>query len=204
MDIPIDIPGLNQFIPSIPNGSIILVKGTSDSVKTYFVQYLSNRAQRAGGRVIYVSSRGREEVLDQFKRFFNDGAVDVNEERSPMKWVNQVTKGSVLIVDSFSYLMLDKDIHILRTILEEMRRLAKQRGGVVILTVDDGMFDQLHESILTHLVDGIIDFMLKETSEGVRRFMRIARWTDGRTFDGNVYYTFDEQRINVDLRYRVV
>lgn len=205
MDIPIDIPGLNQLIPSIPGGNLLLLKGATDPVKTYFVQYLAHRAQAHRAKVIYVSSRGREEVQEQFRRLFDNGApADVNEERSPMKWVNQVGEGSVLVVDSFSYLMFDKDVHVLRTVLEEVRRLVKQKGGTVVLTMDDGMLDQVHEAILMHLVDGIIEFMHKETSEGMRRFMRISRWMDGRIFDANIYYTFDEMRINVDLRYRVV
>jgi len=205
VDIPIDIPGLNQLIPSIPGGNLILLKGTSDPVKTYFVQYLANRAHARQAKVIYVSSRGREEVQEQFRKLFNNGVPsDINEEKSPMKWVNQVGEGNVLVVDSFSYLMFDKDVHVLRTVLEEVRRIVKEKGGTVVLTMDDGMFDQVHEAILMHLVDGIIEFMHKETSEGMRRFMRISRWMDGRIFDGNIYYTFDEMRINVDLRYRVV
>jgi len=127
VDIPIDIPGLNQLIPSIPGGNVLLLKGATDPVKTYFVQYLAHRAQAQRAKVIYVSSRGREEVQEQFRRLFNNGApADVNEERSPMKWVNQVGEGSVLVVDSFSYLMFDKDARFRSPQFIEGKRLTRR------------------------------------------------------------------------------
>ncbi len=51
---------------------------------------------------------------------------------------------------------------------------------------------------------GPIDFHVKETGEGIVRFIRISRWMDGCTYDSNIFYTFEDMRLNVDLRNRVV
>jgi hypothetical protein len=60
------------------------------------------------------------------------------------------------------------------------------------------------EAVIFHLADGIIILLEKETSEGVKRYLRIPKWIDGKSFDINIFYTFIGNKVNVDTRYRVV
>ncbi len=205
MDIPIEIPGLNQFIPSVPGGSVVLVRGGNDYAKTFFAEYLGEQGRRAGMRLVFVTSRGKEEVTAHYRRNFNDGVgIEFLEDRSPLWWSVLVREDVVMVIDSFSYFMLDKDSQSFRATLEEMRMASRKAKAIVVLTLDSGMLPPEREAVLLHLVDGVIDFHVKETGEGIVRFIRISRWMDGCTYDSNIFYTFEDMRLNVDLRNRVV
>ena len=205
VDIPIDIPGLIQFISSIPSGNIILINGEPDHVKSYFTEYVGVKAQEAGKTVSFITSRGKEDVIKDLKSFFGDGvSFDLHEELAWSKWLGHIKPNNLLIIDSFSFMMQGQSTVVLKAALEQMRHVVKQNEAVLILVADDGTLQKTYELLLTHLVDGIIAFRHKETSEGISRFIRILRWMDGRVFDNNIFYTFDDKRINVDLRHRVV
>lgn len=205
MDIPIDIPGLTQFISSIPSGNVLLIRGESDQVKSYFAEYLGVKAQQVGGRVSLLTSRGKDDVLKDLKGYFGDKvSFDLHEEQTWPKWLGYVRPGNVLIIDSFSFMMQGQSATVLKATLEQLRRAVKHTDSVIILVMDDGMMQKTYEVLMGHLMDGIITFNNRETSEGITRFIRILRWMDGRVLDNNIYYTFNEKRINVDLRYRVV
>ena len=177
MDIPIEIPGLNQFIPSVAGGSVVLLRGSGDLVKTHFAQYLGEMGKKAGMHLVYVTSRGIEEVLTRYKACFNDGAeITVMEHRSPMRWIAMIQKDVVMIVDSFSYLTIDKDMQTFRTTIEDIRLASKNAQAIVVLIVDSEMMTPDKEAVLFHLSDGVIEFHLKETAEGLSRFIRIVRW----------------------------
>lgn len=45
---------------------------------------------------------------------------------------------------------------------------------------------------------------MRESPDGIVRFLRIPVWMDGRTVDRNVNYTIERDRMTVDTRARVV
>jgi archaellum biogenesis ATPase FlaH len=204
MGIPVTITGLNQFIEEIPEGNLILVESSIDPIATIFVQQLGVIAQKNGHQVTYITSRTKEEVLEQII-FYQDEPADicVIEERSHRRWKDYVTEKSVLILDSFSYLILDVPLMEIRNILEEFLKLCQQLNAIVIITMERGMLDSKVEIATGHLADGILLFLSKDTSKGIARFIRIQKWIKGQSFDENIYYTFDGKKINVDLRSRV-
>jgi hypothetical protein len=75
---------------------------------------------------------------------------------------------------------------------------------VVVLAIDRGMFDPRSEAVVVHLSDGLLQFQSREGTEGLMRYLRIPKWTEGKFFDRNVYYEFDGARLAIDLRHRVL
>ncbi|MEM4258155.1 MAG: hypothetical protein QXL17_03265 [Candidatus Thermoplasmatota archaeon] len=203
MGIPISIPGLDQFIHEIPKGNIIVIQGTIDPIKTIFTQILAGFAQKQKKEVIYISSRAKEEICAELLEYTGSSHFQVVEERSHQHWKDFVKKDVVLIIDSFSYLVLDKSLSEVRMILEELDSLCKQNNTILLLTLEYGMLDEKVQITIGHLADGIIQFLTKETSSGIARFIRISKWMNRNSFTTNIYYTFDGTRINVDLRARV-
>ncbi|MEM0466510.1 MAG: hypothetical protein QXX20_02760 [Candidatus Thermoplasmatota archaeon] len=203
MGIPISIPGLDQFIHEIPKGNIIVIQGTIDPIKTIFTQILAGFAQKQKKEVIYISSRAKEEICAELLEYTGSSHFQVVEERSHRHWKDFVKKDVVLIIDSFSYLVLDKSLSEVRMILEELDSLCKQNNTILLLTLEYGMLDEKVQITIGHLADGIIQFLTKETSSGIARFIRISKWMNRNSFTTNIYYTFDGTRINVDLRARV-
>ncbi|MEM0493485.1 MAG: hypothetical protein QXS02_06010 [Candidatus Thermoplasmatota archaeon] len=203
MGIPINIPGLDQFIQEIPDGNIIVIQGDIDPIKTIFTQILAGYAQRNKKEVIYVSSRAKEEIREELLQYTGSSHFKVIEERSHRYWKDFVKKDVVLIIDSFSYLVLDKSLSEVRTILEELDSLCKQNNTILLLTLEYGMLDEKIQITINHLADGIIHFLYRETTKGIARFIRISKWLNRYSFTDNIYYSFDGTRINIDLRARV-
>jgi archaellum biogenesis ATPase FlaH len=204
MGIPISITGLNQFISEIPQGNLILVESSIDPIATIFVQKLAVLARKNGHDVTYITSRTKQEISEQII-YYQSEPVDicVIEERSNRKWKEYITEKSVLILDSFSYLILDVPLVEVRSVLEELLKLCQQLNAIVIITMEKGMLDSKVEISTGHLADGILKFLCKDTNKGIARFIRIQKWMKGQSFDENIYYTFDGKKINVDLRSRV-
>lgn len=205
MGIPIDITGLKQFIDEIPDGNIILVEGRIDPVKSFFAQHLGLIADKSGKIVTYVSSRWIEEVKEEVSRQ-NGGNIpfDIIEERSARHWRDHVADDAVIIIDSFSYLTLDKTLYEFTMDLEHLRKAVKKTNTIVLLISEQGMLEEKMEITTQYIADGVIRFMTKEASKGIARYIRFPKWIGDVSFDDNIYYTFDGKRMNVDLRSRVV
>jgi archaellum biogenesis ATPase FlaH len=204
MGISVSIPGLDEFVDKIPNGNLILVEGSIDPITSIFVQKLATISSKNDRKVTYITSKAKEEVTEQIS-YFQDEQVDfrIVEERSTRHWKDYIEKNSVIIIDSFSYLIIDRQLIEVRNILEEFLKLCKQLEAIVLITIEKGMLDEKIEVTCLHLADGIFNFLSKETQLGVMRYIRIPKWINGKAFDKNIYYNFDGKRINVDLRARV-
>ena len=111
---------------------------------------------------------------------------------------------NVLIIDSLSYLLQDYEISEFKQLMEEMKISSRVTGAIVIQLVELGMLDHRAEILSGFYADGIIQFLEKESGEGLSRYIRIPKWMTGSSYDRNIYYNYDEGKINIDLRYRVV
>jgi len=204
MGIPISITGMSSYIKDISDGNLILVQGSIDPITTIFVQTLSTIAVKEEKPVNFITSRTVEEVREQIHLFQSNGIeFPVIEERSHRHWENYIVDNGVMVIDSFSYLNLERPLSEVRRVLEDFLRLCKQKNSIILLTIERGMLSEQVEVTCSHLADGIFNFLTKDTDKGIRRYIRIPKWMDGRSLDDNIYYHFNGREIRVDLRSRV-
>jgi archaellum biogenesis ATPase FlaH len=205
VDIPLELPGLNQFIPSIPSGRLIVIKGGQNPAKSYLAQLIGSGAITVGIEPHYITSRGTSDLKRQLSHFFPDrGYFHASEESSPLGWASLLNSKSMLIIDSFSDVLYGRDPADCRHILEEVRKKCKNSDSLLLLVLDDHILERSVEELILHLADGIISFMTVETSDGVKRYLRIQRWTNDETFDYNIFSTFTEDRMHIELRHRII
>lgn len=204
MPVPIAVSGLNQIVPELPPGTLILLEGNVDPVKTIFAIKLGSSAAQNGRKPVYVSSRIASDIEQDLNRFAPGQVFTIVEDRSPQQWEQHIASDSFLIIDSFSYLMHAAHVNECRGTIESIYRQCKQCNGTAVLLIDTGMLERRAELILEHLADGIIRFQSRETSEGKNRYMQVPKWVNGQSFDQNINYTLDDTTINVDLRSRLV
>ena len=209
MGIPIEVPGLNTIVPEIGDGRLVIVESGPDPAKSFFVRRISLSALRAGQPVTFLTSRDRDEVRDQLSReggrpAWEEGGAEIVEEDAIPDLEPYGRSGGLLAVDSFSYLTLGLTGADLARLLRALRGLGREKRTTVVLATDRGMFEPRAEAVSAHLADGVIQFHAKEGPEGLVRYLRIPKWTDGRFIDRNIYYDFDGRRIAVDLRSRVL
>lgn len=210
MGIPIEVQGLDVLIPEVAAGKVILVESGPDPAKSYFVRRLALSAQRAGGPVVILTSRDRDEVERLLGSEGSNGIAwsedgcTVVEKDNLRDWVPPDVNGGLVAIDSFSYLTLDLNPAEMATMMRSLRSKLRASGTTVILATDRGMFDPRVEAVTEHLSDGMIEFHSREAPEGVTRFLRVPKWMDGKLVDRNVYYDFDGTRLAIDLRRRVL
>jgi KaiC/GvpD/RAD55 family RecA-like ATPase len=204
VDVPIDIPGLEQFIPILPFGAVVFVKGGVDPAKTFFAFHLVETANISGRSVNIITSRSRIEVEELLQEYF-PAATDVNViDFLKEDLMETIPSGSLVVVDSFSFLLLENDISYACAKIMDFKLASRMTSSLFVLVIDDGMLDERTEAALMHYSDGLIKFMTVESSEGMKRFMRIPLWVDRTCFDDNIFYAFNDGRISLDLKYRVV
>ena len=209
MGIDVEVPGLNTIVPSVDDGSLLVVEGGNDAAKSFFVRRLVLTAGKSGRRVTFVTSREAEEVAGQLQK---EGGPETRgtdwidiKELDRLKSIESFgSPTGLLAVDSFSFVALPLSPEALAMQLRKLRQIFRTAGAPVILSTERGMLDSRSEAVTAHLADGLIQFHAQEGMEGVVRFLRIPKWTDGRFVDRNVYYDFDGERIAVDLRRRVL
>ena len=209
MNIPVEVPGLDTIIPELEEGKLVIVESGADAVKSFFIRRLSLTAGRVGWPVTFITSRGKDELQAQLDveragTVLHDGWIDIVEKDTVEDIREFAETGGLLAIDSFSFLTLDLTADRLAQSLRGLRSQCRRRGTTAILATDRGMFEARSEAIVNHLADGLLQFHTREAPEGVQRFLRIPKWTEGKFVDRNVYYEFDGRRIAIDLRNRVL
>ncbi len=208
MSLKVEVAGLDVLVPPIEEGTTIVVEGGADLAKSFFVRRLCRTARHVPRPVAFVTSQVEQELRDRLA--LEDGGVagahetTIVERDALESLVEFMPVRGVLAVDSFSFLTLDLSAAQLARLLRDGRRAARDRGSIIVLTTETGMADPRATALLTHLAEGLIEFRSQEGPEGLVRFLRVPKWSEGRFIDRNVYYSFDGQRLAVDLRNRVL
>lgn len=209
MGLPVEVPGLDTIIPQVGEGRIVVVESGADEAKSFFVRRLARTALGLNWPVTFLTSRDGP----QLSQSLVDGGAPppvgaaglrVFERESLREWDGIDNLRGLLAIDSFSFLTLELGAPQLSEMLRRLRAAAHAQQLTVVLATDRGMFEPRSEAIVIHLADGLIQFHSKEGPEGVVRFLRVPKWTEGRFVDRNVYYEFDGRRLAIDLRRRVL
>ncbi|MGB0652470.1 MAG: hypothetical protein ACPGQL_04655 [Thermoplasmatota archaeon] len=200
MPVPVDLPGLDQFIEEVPDGRILVLEGSMDPASSHLALHLATRAARAGRAVTFVSTRTGEPA--QRPEIVGGGPLQVAEQVPWMELNDHAGTGDV-VVDSFSFSALDVADHELASGLGSLRKRLRQTGNVAVLTLERGMLDARAAAIVYHLADGIIQFHAREDAEGSVQYLRVPKWMGGRTHIRNIYFEFDGSNLLIDTRRRV-
>ncbi len=209
MGLPVEVPGLDTIIPQLGDGRIVVVESGADEAKSFFVRTLARTALGLKWPVTYLTSRDGPELSHSL---LNGGAsasviptlLQVLERESIRGWSGLDVARGLLAIDSFSFLTLDLPIDQLSELMRRIRAAAHVQALTVVLATDRGMFEPRSEAVVFHLADGVIQFHAKEGPEGLVRFLRVPKWTQGTFVDRNIYYEYDGSRLAIDLRRRVL
>jgi KaiC/GvpD/RAD55 family RecA-like ATPase len=209
MSLPVEVPGLDTIIPQVDPSRVVVVESGADSAKSFFVRRLALTAARIGWKVTFVISRDQEELRAQLTAEGGtlpvpDGWLEIRERDSVNALDEFADAGGLLAVDSFSFLTLGLPGPEIASMMRGLRSVCRRRGTIALLATDRGMFQPQSEAVVTHLADGQLQFHAREAAEGVVRFLRIPKWSDGKFVDRNIYYEFDGRRLAIDLRRRVL
>jgi len=205
MVISIGIPGIQRYIQDIPDGMVILLEGGADHMPSNIAQALAPSAFAQKRPVRYITSRRQEDVILQILNNGQDPeAFNVTENIDPDRWGDHILKGAMVIVDSFSFFILGKEVQYVKDLMLRLRSVCREMGANLVLIAEQGMLERTTEAVTHYLADGIIQFMFSERPEGVSRYLRIPKWVNETMVDQNIFYEYEGGHIKIDLRSRVV
>ena len=182
---------------------MISIEGGVDPPKAVMVSVIASTAKENGWSVSYICPRGRCGSLQAMPGKWKDDLAFV-EGDAPTLWKDHMKSKSLLIIDSLSYLMQGIEVSEFKRVMEDVRSACQKSGAVVVQLIELGMLEQWAEVLSGFYADGIVQFLSKDAADGMTRYIRIPKWMTGSSYDRNIYYTYEEGRINIDLRYRVV
>lgn len=206
MGVSVDVPGLNQFIDEIPDGSVVSIEGGVDHPKAVLTHMIINTALVQGRELVYVGPKGVAGLLEQLPVWddISEKITQRLEGLDPASIGPYLSSKPLVVIDSLSYLIHDLDIAEVRSMLESIRQGARSSGAIFLQLIEDDLLSKEMRAIAGFHSDGIIQFLVRDVPDGVTRFMRIEKWMSGYAYERNIYYNYTEGNINVDLRYRVV
>jgi len=188
MPIPVEVPGLDAFIPEVPEGRLVLLEGGLAPAKSALARRVLATAQSQGRAVRLLSTRPAEgETLP---------ATEVSSW--PSEW-----PAADVAVDSFSLLHLGTGAAEVADRLRRMRKACAANGTVAVLVLDDGQMEPAAVAAAHHLADGVVQFRARDDPEGAIPYLRVPKWMARGGTERNVYYGFDGEALLVDTRRRV-
>ncbi|MDG6224554.1 MAG: hypothetical protein QCI82_03475 [Candidatus Thermoplasmatota archaeon] len=204
MALKIPVPGMDQFLCDIPDGSMLVMSGGFEGTQSFLAQSIGYGAYKSGREVTYVTSRAIPDIMGEVMRFEPGVVPFYLIENVPLNdWRTFISSKCVLIVDSYSLLVMNVELPQLRDGLMEIKTIAKERGATLVLVAHPPLIDERRTSVTEYFADSLVEFRSQEEDEFVRRYLRVHKWY-GTILEQLIYYRIDEGRMEIDLRARIV
>jgi len=192
MPVAIEVPGLDAFAPEVPDGRVLLLEGDLSPAKGHLARRIGRTAAASTRPVALLTTRGGEPA---------EAGVAVHDVA---QWpAHGHPDGHDLVIDSFSLLALDAPASTVAERVRAIRRDCQRNGRIAVLVLDDGQLAPAARAACHHLADGVIQFLVRDDSDGPVTFLRIPKWMDRAGADKNLFYGFDGRQILIDTRRRV-
>jgi KaiC/GvpD/RAD55 family RecA-like ATPase len=191
MPVAVEVPGLDAYLPEVPDGRLVLLEGGLAPAKGHLARQLGRTAAAQGRPVALLTTRGAEDA---------DGL----RVQPVTAWpAAGAPPGHDLVVDSFSLLALDASPAEVAQRVRALRDACARDGRIAILVLDDGHLDAAARAACHHLADGVVQFLSRDDPEGLVPYLRVPKWMDGAGVDKNLFYGFTGRQILIDTRRRV-
>lgn len=190
MPVAVEVPGLDVYVPEVPDGRLVLLEGDLGPAKASLARRLARTAAAQGRPVTLLTTRGAEQ----------EEGVRVEPVAA---WpAGGAPAGHDLVVDSFSLLALDATPAEVAARVRTLRDACARDGRIAVLVLDDGHLGPAARAACHHLADGVVQFQVREDPDGPVRYLRVPKWMDGAV-ERNLYYSFTDRHILIDTRRRV-
>lgn len=216
-------------LEEIPQKSVLLIEEDLGSIKSVFIQRVGFDALKIGKKVLYISTkRSKDDVLDQMSMFGLNGnsdgftilgdfkdltaLLDMCREDTPKHRnlyhlidpsLRNVSEMDLCIVDTFTSLFIDEEIHVLVDALNSLIDVSRYSGTTFLLAADTGILPERAERIMRSMVDGIIQFRTMHAGDRINRFINIPKLKGVLPMGKMIPFYITGDGISIDTRERV-
>ena len=205
MVVEIPISGFPEQFSTIEHGNVVLIEGGEDSLGRFLAYRIAYSHTKDGGNVNIISSRPIKDVFKDLKHLDSTKLnFDIIEDLKPEKFIEALSSRSFVIIDRLDYLVNKYGSDQPQTLFEEMRNKTRETASNLILLIGRGSMGIEKYNVIKHNVDAIIHIESIESPEGTSRFFKIEKWIDGIPLDNNIFFKYQNNRFNIDLRSKVI
>ncbi|MEA1905672.1 MAG: RAD55 family ATPase [Euryarchaeota archaeon] len=216
-------------LEEIPQNSVLLIEEDLGSIKSVFIQRVGFDALKIGKKVLYISTkRSNDDVLDQMAMFGLNGnsdgftilgdfkdltalldmcREDTLKHRNLYHLIDpslqNISEMDLCIVDTFTSLFIDEEIHILVDALNSLINVSRYSGTTFLLAADTGILPERAERIMRSMVDGIIQFRTVHAGDKINRFINIPKLKGVLPMGKMIPFYITGDGISIDTRERV-
>ncbi len=203
MGLPIEIAGLRTIIDEIPDGNIVTIDGGIELSKAVLAMSFISTAISRKLPVTYVQPENGFGLMEQVQ----DWKVLLNKVGKVVKGLPELNgndPSQTMLIDSISYILIGYSTIDFKKVMEDIRSYCRSTGSIAIILMESDLMSKETGMLAGFHSDGIIKFHSRDVPDGVTNFIRVVKWMTGLSYEKNIYYSLNEGRISIDLRYRVV
>jgi len=216
-------------LEEIPQKSVLLIEEDLGSIKSVFIQRVGFDALKIGKKVLYISTkRSKDDVLDQMSICGLNGNADgftilgdfkdrtalldmchedALKHRNLYHLIDpslrNISETELCIVDTFTSLLIDEEIHVLVDALNSLIDVSRYSGTTFLLAADTGILPERAERIMRSMVDGIIQFRTVYAGDRVNRFINIPKLKGVLPMGKMIPFYITGDGISIDTRERI-
>ena len=216
-------------LEEIPQNSVLLIEEDLGSIKSVFIQKVGFDTTKISKKVLYISTkRSKDDVLDQMSMFGLNGNSDgftilgdfkdltalldmchedTLKHRNLYHLIDpslqNISKMDLCIVDTFTSLFIDEEIHVLVDALNSLIDVSRYSNTTFLLAADTGILPERAERIMRSMVDGIIQFRTMHAGDRINRFINIPKLKGVLPIGKMIPFYITGNGISIDTRERV-
>jgi archaellum biogenesis ATPase FlaH len=185
-------------------GGTTLIEEDLRSVSSILSRQLASSALLAGKKVCYLTTGDKEDVVAGSKLFkFNlDACVQELRDgvlKGSLKTQEDLRAADVIVIDSFSAYVFDKDEKETIELIREMGRAARE-GKTFVLTYEPKMLSPELDAYVKSAVDNIISIKTEIQGNKISRMLYIPKMKSSKPQDKLIKFTVEDNGIQVDTR----
>jgi len=185
-------------------GGTTLIEEDLRSVSTILSKQIASSEVNSGRKVCYLTTGDKEDVVAGGKLFRFNLDLCVQELRDgvlkgSLKNQEDLRAADVIVIDSFSAYVFDKEEKETIELIREMGRAARE-GKTFILTYEGKMLNPSLDAYVKSAVDNIITIKTEIQGNKISRMLYIPKMKAARPQDKLIKFTVEDNGIQVDTR----
>lgn len=203
----------------LPENSLLLIEEDLGGIKSIFLQTLVLDFLKNGKKAMYISTRkSAEDILEEIKFIRSiDGSEMKNltlqgDFKSRESFIEicksffaqkDIKPIDICVVDTFSYLFMEENLHNLNTNLSLFLNTARRFNVTFFLASDVGLLQEREERLLRSMADGVIQFKTEYAAGKINRYINIPKMRNVSPIERLIPFKIKEGNIVPDTRERI-
>lgn len=188
---------------AFPSGSVVVIAEELGSTHRVFAQNVAVAAMRRGEKVVYITTKKREDVLalmDLYRLPHTDDFKVIGDIRD-RSFLPKEYESDLSIIDHFALLYSGAALDAIR---DEMWSLIdrSRKGRTILIVLDTGILSREAEQMIYALADDVVRLITTAEGSRLKRYISIPKMNGVIPPDQYIPFTLNADGLLIDTRER--